>query len=169
MKEQNEKEAALRSAVSGKKIKLKVKKSSKDKEVIFRPCFFLGLLFSKCTNLLLTITLFKAVWCNKLFSVFSVTRIVRNCSTSWIKHYKDSAGPTLRWALVTSCQAAPLDWGQEPVRMCSLISQTSFVSRATTWSARYWNGPAEWAWISVVVQFYLWFRSDFPLFWGMVW
>jgi len=33
MKEQKEKEAARRSAVSGKKIKLKVKKSSKDKEV----------------------------------------------------------------------------------------------------------------------------------------
>jgi len=32
MKEQKEKEAARRSAVSGKKIKLKVKKSSKDKE-----------------------------------------------------------------------------------------------------------------------------------------
>ena len=33
MKDQKQKEAAGRSAVSGKKIKLKVKKSSKDKEV----------------------------------------------------------------------------------------------------------------------------------------
>ena len=34
MKERREKEEARRSAVSGKKIKLKVKKSSKDKEVM---------------------------------------------------------------------------------------------------------------------------------------
>ena len=33
MKERKRKEEALRSAVTGKKIKLKVKKSSKDKEV----------------------------------------------------------------------------------------------------------------------------------------
>lgn len=33
MKERKQKEEALRSAVTGKKIKLKVKKSSKDKEV----------------------------------------------------------------------------------------------------------------------------------------
>ena len=45
MKEQKEKEAARRSAVSGKKIKLKVKKSSKDKEVNY---FF----FSASTSVL---------------------------------------------------------------------------------------------------------------------
>ena len=48
MKEQKEKEAARRSAVSGKKIKLKVKKSSKDKEVNY---FFLVPALRSCSAL----------------------------------------------------------------------------------------------------------------------
>ena len=40
MKERRQKEEAHRSAVSGKKIKLKIKKSSKDKEVNVNLIFF---------------------------------------------------------------------------------------------------------------------------------
>ena len=43
MKERRQKEEAHRSAVSGKKIKLKIKKSSKDKEVNVNLIFFFHL------------------------------------------------------------------------------------------------------------------------------
>ena len=49
MKERRQKEEAHRSAVSGKKIKLKIKKSSKDKEVNVNLIFF----FNKAVDLLI--------------------------------------------------------------------------------------------------------------------
>ena len=48
MKERRQKEEAHRSAVSGKKIKLKIKKSSKDKEVKINLLYF----FNKVVDLL---------------------------------------------------------------------------------------------------------------------
>lgn len=52
MKERKQKEEAHRSAVSGKKIKLKIKKSSKDKEVNINFLVFFVFFFHKVVDLL---------------------------------------------------------------------------------------------------------------------